>query len=334
MSRSATDIGSGLAAQPRVAPGDIAVFWPLGSASGAEPGNPLNQSFGVHEPGGFDRWLERWIRPLHERGFRRVIVHNPFGNEPGGAMDLDQAFDQIEAGRAWQVAEFDAMLAAAGERLPGLELIVYVGTREQDLSAALGEGRYRDHLVRAASMLLLTRVLDHEHVTLAFDAASNYEDDSPERRLVEMARAYKRRQGRDVYVEPIPSRAWQRGYPWIALERYYARCKGRPASSDAPAIRVFNTPGDYAAWDGDGWAWIADCLREGHTPALGWNLDGKGSPWSGVSAAEIATRASALAARPARRVRASQQDITRIDSAPPTPTIPTTPTTPTAQEHA
>ncbi len=289
---------------PSIDPKDIAIFWPLGSSSRAGATNPLNQGFGVHAPGGFDKWIDQWIKPVYAKGFRKLIIHNPLGNDPGSSsMDLDQAYDAHDKGRDWNIREFDAALRRIGREMPGMTVIVYIGTRETDLSAALKDGRLHDHFVRASSLFLLTDILDHEHVTLAFDAASNYEDDSPERYLVDMVRAYKKRQGHDVYVEPIPQRGWEQGYSWIALERYYTKHTGRAArQSPADAIRIFNTPGDFAAWDGDGWAWIADCLRQGHTPALGWNLDDqKASPWPNMSAASIAARANALAARPARR---------------------------------
>ncbi len=288
----------------RIRPEDIAIFWPLGSASGAGANNPLNQSFGVHARGGFDKWINQWVRPVYDKGFRILIVHNPLGNDPdSNSMDLDQAYDAHDKGRDWNIREFDEALARIGREMPGMTVIVYIGTREGDLSRALKDGRYRDHLVRASSMLLLTDILDYKHVTLAFDAASNYEDDSPERHLVDMVRAYKKRQGHEVYLEPVPQRNWEQGYAWIALERYYTKHTARAARQSPPdAIRIFNTPGDYAAWDKDGWAWIADCIRMGHTPALGWNLDDKkSSPWPAMSAAQIAARANALAAQPAQR---------------------------------
>lgn len=284
-----------------IAPEDIAVFWPLGSDSGAKPGNPLNQSFGVSKRGGFDAWLSQWIRPIYERGFRRLIIHNPLGNDPRSRnMDIDQVYDAYEQGRGWNVAEFNAVLARIGREMPGLEVIVYIGTNNEDTTGALNEGRSRDHLIRSASLFLFTGVLDHEHVTVAFDAATNYADDSPERHLVDMVRAYKRRQGHDVYVEPLPTRQWQRDYPWIALERYYARKGPRPAQPEG--IRIFNTPGDFKAWNNDAWAWLADCVQRGHTPALGWDM-GKGgkSPWTGMNAADIARRANAQASRPTGR---------------------------------
>ncbi len=289
---------------PQIAPEDIAIFWPLGSSSGGKSDNPLNQGFGVNTRGGFDAWLTQWIKPLYNKGFRRLIIHNPLGNDPAtNSMDLDQVYDAYEHGRGWNVAEFDAMLERIGREMPGMEIIVYIGTRTEDIAAASNEGRQRDHLIRSASMFLFTKILDHEHVTIAFDAAMNYEDDSPERYLVDMVRAYKRRQGHEVYVEPLPSRAWERDYSWIALERYYARKLAMVARSAAPeGIRIFNTPGDFKAWNNDAWAWLSDCVRKGHTPALGWDLGARGkSPWAGMSAAQIARRASAEASRPASR---------------------------------
>lgn len=299
---SASDeLALGADAPTPLAPEDIAVFWPLGSESGAKPGNPLNQGFGVSKRGGFDAWIDQWIKPLYQRGFRRLIIHNPLGNDPRSrSMDIDQVYDAYEHGRGWNVAEFDAALARIGREMPGLEIIVYIGTSNEDTTGALNEGRFRDHLIRSASLFLFTGVLDHEHVTVAFDAATNYADDSPERHLVDMIRAYKRRQGHEVYVEPLPARAWQRDYPWIALERYYARKGPRPARPEG--IRIYNTPGDFKAWNDDGWAWLADCVRRGHTPALGWNMGRGGkAPWSGMTAAEIARQANARASRPASR---------------------------------
>lgn len=290
-------------APPSIRPEDLAVFWPLGSANQATAENPLRQGFGVDKRGGFDQWVTKSVRPLYDRGFRLLIVHNPLGNDPASnSMDLDQAYDARDHDRAWNISEFDDALARIGREMPGMRVIVYIGTRESDTSRALSEGRFRDHLVRSASMMLLTRVLDHRHVTLAFDAASNYEDDSPERHLVDMVRAYKRRQGLEVYVEPLPQRGWEQDYAWIALERYYAKHAQRAARLSPPhAIRIYNAPPDTAAWGDDAWAWIADCLRQGHTPALGWNLDAEKSAWRGMTAAQVAARAGALATRPATR---------------------------------
>jgi len=285
-----------------IAPEDIAIFWPLGSQSGAKAGNPLNQSFGVYKRGGFDRWLNDWIRPLYDRGFRRLIIHNPLGNDPeSNSMDIDQVYDAYDEGRGWNVAEFNTMLTRIGREMPGLKIIVYIGTNNEDTTGALEDGRSRDHLIRSASLFLFTSVLDQEHVTVAFDAATNYADDSPERHLVDLIRAYKRPQGHEVYVEPLPKRAWQRDYAWIALERYYTKHSSQVSRSAAPeGVRIFNTPGDYEAWNNDAWGWITDCVRKGHTPALGWDLGAKGkSPFAGMSAAQVANRANAQASRSA-----------------------------------
>ncbi|MEZ6242477.1 MAG: hypothetical protein R3B57_05480 [Phycisphaerales bacterium] len=286
-----------------IRPEDIAVFWPLGSTDVATADNPLRQGFGVQKPGGFDEWVTKSVRPLYDRGFRLLIVHNPLGNDPDSkSMDLDQAYDAREKDRSWNITQFDDALERIGREMPGMRVVVYIGTRENDLTRALDEGRFRDHLVRAASMFLLTRILDYKHVTIAFDAASNYEDDSPERALVDMVRAYKRRQGQEVYVEPLPLRSWEKDYAWVTLERYYKTHTQQAARLKSPgAIRVFTAPPDFDAWNSDGWAWLTDCVRQGHTPALGWNLDAKESAWRGMTAAQIAARANALAARPASR---------------------------------
>lgn len=278
----------------------IIVFWPLGSTRPSDE-NQVGQGFGVDAPGGFDAWVSNHVLPLYARGCRRLLAHNPLGNEPGTAMDLDQAMDLAERGGAWNLQEFDAAMDRIGSECPTMQVICYIGTREQDLSAAMVDHRFREHLVRMTSFFTMTRTLDMPHVTYAFDAASDFEEGYPEAHLVRMIRAYKARHAHEVYIEARPRHAWQHDLPFVCMERFH---HPRRIEIDAAGyggseiVRVYTALPDMAPWAGDTEAWLADCVSRGDTPAIGWSF-ATSHTFSEMTFEEVAAAANARAQFPA-----------------------------------
>jgi len=314
---------------PMIDGGQIVVFWSCAAGcdgdTATNPNNPMCLSYGLQEPGGWPHHMQTKIYKDYLDGYRRFLLHLPFGSEPGnGAMDLDQPVDNMEAGLGYIAIDFYEALAWAEIYMPDAEFIIYLGTAEADLNAALtNDNRYYDHWYRMSGGSWNMVLLAYPNTSIVFDYGTNYTSGStdwgvgdPYFHFLKLMECYKVRQGRRVYIEAVPVNEkvvrgvdaakyeWQRTMPWVALEGTYLAQIQRwvnhvPPLASPEAIRIMVREQDKQAWDSRGgvWAWAADVVRCGHTPAIGRGSPSR-FPWSNLTAEQLAAIMNIAAGNP------------------------------------
>lgn len=311
-----------------ISAGQLVSFWSCAAACDEDTppssGNPMCLSFGLKNPGGWQKHMQTKIYEDYESGFRRFLLHLPFGSEYGnGGMDLDQPVDNLEAGLGHIANDFYAALAWAEIYMPDAEFIVYLGTAEFDLKAALElDKRYYDHWFRMSGGNWNMVLLDFANTSIVFDYSTRYTSGTrpwdagdPYFQFVKLMESYKRRQSRLVYLEAVPVNEivtgtrdlvkyeWQRTMPWFAMESTYLLQYPRWVSHDPPlespdSIRAMVRQEDLAAWEpyGGAWGWAVDVARAGQTPAIN-HSNAERFPWTAMTADEIAAAINLLADR-------------------------------------
>ncbi|MEQ8850476.1 MAG: hypothetical protein RIB32_01690 [Phycisphaerales bacterium] len=303
--------------QDRFAAEDIVVVFSCAAACNdttpPTPDNPMCFSYRLNEPGGWPRFMSTEIWDDYQDGYRRFLLHLPFGSEWGnGAMDLDQPLDSIEAGEAHVLHDFTDALEWALDYMPDAEFIAYVGRSETDLHETLtNDNRLHDHWQRLSGAGWNMVLLDYPNVSVAFDAGTDYRNGVDNAwapgdvyfQFIKLIEAYKLRQRRHVYIEAIPRNTltpnvgdaegvqWQRTMPWIAWEDAYLNQIGRWWNYDPPlqspeGIRCLTRAQDLEPWldRGGSIAWAANCISHGHTPAI--NRNNPMFPWHQLTAQE------------------------------------------------
>lgn len=301
-------------------PEDIVVFWSCASDCNAdrppEEGNPGCMSHGLERPGEWPRLMSTRIYADYQDGFRRFLLHLPFGNlYLNGGMDLDMPLDNLEAGLGHINRDFFEALHWAETHMPDAEFIVYLGSRDHEMKEALeNDDRYHDHWQRLIGAGWNMLFLDFPSTSIGFDAGvyfrngigGNWAAGDPYFQFLKLIQSYKALQGRRVYIEAMPQNRtqfssdeafepfeWHRTMPWIALEDAFARQIKRWVNHDPPletpeGIRCLIRRMDLDLWEDKGGAlgWAAHCISHGHTPAI--NRQNPMFPWYGLNAQETA----------------------------------------------
>lgn len=279
------------------------------------PDNPMCLSHSLQEERGWPRFMITTVWSDYQDGYRRFLLHLPFGSEWGnGAMDLDQPLDSIEAGESHVMTDFVDALDWALDYMPDAEFIVYVGRSETDLDETLNNDlNFHDHWQRMSGAGWNMVLIDYPNVSVAFDAGTDYVNGVSRPwapgdvyfQFIKLIEAYKQLQRRRVYIEAIPrnektpsvgnpeSVEWQRTMPWIAWEDVYLQQIPRWWNQDPPletpeGIRCLTRQQDLDHWEdrGGAIAWAANCISHGHTPAI--NRTNPIFPWHQLSAQEAA----------------------------------------------
>ncbi len=298
---------------------DIVVFYSCAAecneTTPPTPDNPMCFSHNLHEEGGWARFMSTRVWEDYQDGYRRYLLHLPFGSEWGnGAMDLDQPLDSIEAGEAHVMPDFFAALDWAETYMPEAEFIVYIGREETDLRETYDNDlRFHDHWHRVSGGGWNMVLLDYPNVSVAFDAGTEYRNGAhepwsagdPYFQFVKLFQSYKHEQRRKVYIEAIPRNSrspnidnpvtveWQRTMPWISFEDDYLFQVRRWWNYDPPletpeGIRCMIRDIDLDHWTdrGGAIAWAGHCIAHGHTPAI--NRRSTTYPWHALTAEQAA----------------------------------------------
>ncbi len=265
--------------------------------------NPHHMSYGLHEPGGWDRFYSTHVREaVREFGYRRVFFHLPFGKTTGQSprevakrrngvddpslerwhMSIDHEQDLRRTGNEHISRGFYSAMRRLHADHPDVEVIVYVGSMDDE---------DKEFLRRRGEAALLERwkeslrpLIELDYVSIVFDAAVSYGPNEPNAKIVRWAHEAKRRQpGRLVGVEARiqKARPWPNELclPVVAWEDVF-RKQGHSrniATEDlcAPALRVIDGRARSSLLEGrDGGAqgWIdlaADVVADGHVPVVG-----------------------------------------------------------------
>ncbi|MEM1108084.1 MAG: hypothetical protein AAGH99_05255 [Planctomycetota bacterium] len=156
------------------------------------------------ERDGWKGFVKKTVRPSLDWGFRRVQLHNPFGDDGEWPMELDQAiraenegFDYLTDGfvEAWRPV-------TRGDYTGGepVEVVAYLGSyRLPEFEAMESSGDWPGWLGRAMQSVRLPL---EAGMTLAFDSFVVAGPDSYAFRFVE----HLRHNGHRVYIETWPNR--------------------------------------------------------------------------------------------------------------------------------
>ncbi|MEQ8770259.1 MAG: hypothetical protein RIB60_07095 [Phycisphaerales bacterium] len=280
----------------------LIAYFPCASSPWS-PGNPHHMSYGLEEPGGWDRFYSTHVREAIERfGYRRVFFHLPFGKTTGQSpremtkrrtgrddaslerwhMSLDHEHDLRRTGNEHISRGFYSAMGRLHAAHPGVEVIVYVGSMDDEdkaFMARFGEDALLDRWKES-----LRPLVELDYVSIVFDAAVSYGPNEPNAKIVKWAHEAKRRQpGRFVGVEARiqKARPWPNELclPVVAWEDVF-RKQGHSrniATEDlcAPALRVIDGRARadlLKGRDGDAQGWIelaADIVADGHVPVVG-----------------------------------------------------------------
>lgn len=155
-----------------------------------------NIGYNLHNIGWMG-FVEKWAKPLLDKGVTRIELHNPGGTLPGEDMQADQFIHARNAGLNWVAKDF----AKAWKPITNqIEVIAYLGLAHTD--ANLVDLKTRRHqkdnwLYRMWDSYRLP--LDAE-MSIGFDAIHNEPETSPEYHFVKMIEGL----GFKTYIEPWP----------------------------------------------------------------------------------------------------------------------------------
>jgi len=225
----ACDTAPSGADQAAAAPPRVRIeFFPLG-ARRPTPQNPFGLARGVEDPGGYERFYEEEMTRAVARGASTIILHRPYGETPGGPMDLDMRVVLLESeGFGHVPREFRGMLQRLHREHPSVRVIVYLGTIGDRLRRLRDRGETRD--LRRRLDRSIVDALAAPNCDLALDAASGEKYYSPWfQSWAEEVRGRFRDRGKTVYVEAKPKRdAWSADWPSVCIARFFARQHDNP----------------------------------------------------------------------------------------------------------
>ncbi|MBB6430161.1 hypothetical protein [Algisphaera agarilytica] len=177
---------------------------------------------------GWPGFRTRYVEPALDYGFRRVHLHNPFGEDGQWPMELDQVIRAREAGLDWLVDDFvETWLPVTRGDLTGgepVEVIAYFGTARLDEFETLeAAGDWDGWMARAEESI---RPALDAGMSIAFDSFSVAPEGSYSHQFAEMIK----QRGVRVYIETWPNRDaphWKDTHI-VVEERWYLRNHRHP----------------------------------------------------------------------------------------------------------
>ncbi len=188
---------------------------------------------------GWSGYIDKFIRPdiewMQAGGLKpRVLIHNPFC-----AMAGYYQFDQyIHARNANLVTVEGFVQAWLPLTLAGVEVINYLGTLvdDNDFSKRKGFGKGDDFMRR---VLDSTSIFCNAGMSVAFDYANHFPEESTEWKAIEFASTMVRDSGGKAYIEPAPlathPHTWR--YASITQDTYFQNYESRWAPHRGETIR-------------------------------------------------------------------------------------------------
>ncbi|MBB76578.1 MAG: hypothetical protein CMJ75_18895 [Planctomycetaceae bacterium] len=236
--------------------------------------------FGWNLNHSWERFLDGPLAEAYGFGFRKFILHRPYGeSDVGDAMDFDSAVDIREATGenapdAVNADSVRAFLDAFKKRFPDASITVYYGSLKDDSFEDLEPA---DFLRRMAESL--EPWLEYDFVDFALDNGSspnNYPVGGKYWAASEVLRKLIEDRGGRYWIEAIPGadQPEKDDVPAMALERFWRRLLIRDplaVNRSGPVLRIWNGHViDDNDFDNDPIKWIADCWKNGHEFAVSW----------------------------------------------------------------
>ncbi|GJM18036.1 MAG: hypothetical protein DHS20C14_02490 [Phycisphaeraceae bacterium] len=277
--------------------GRLVAHFPCASDPWSE-GNPNHMSFGLEQPGGWQRFTANYVRhAIADLGYRRVFFHLPLGKPTGQSpyevhlretgiadesldqwhMGLDQVDHLRRTGQGHVLTDMIEAFDTIHDAAPDVEIIVYVGSYDkEDLH------RFESNLGSHAFGLWLESLapfLERPYVSIVFDNLVGKDEDHPNARFAQLARWHKTEQGGFVGAEA----RFQKQHTWLndwgftcvageATWRMQAHSGNIPlAWHRAEVIRILDghsTDLVYATFHGDWVQAAANITWEGCVPAV------------------------------------------------------------------
>lgn len=286
-----------------IAPEDIYIWQPCASAcSATKPPttlNPLCQSFGLNERGGWRRLIEGRIFDQYSRGYRKFVFHLPWGNDyDGGPMPWDAIDDLAKHQMGWVYTDWLEAMNIATRIMPEATFVHYIGSaKDLDTAGLESSRRYAEH---STSMLRNTApLLSNPAIGIAFDHSATYEPGTHAWNWVRLLAGYKESQGQPSFmeayarpgVEPVLKNA-------MVIETYH---NFDQAARNSESYRWMKAAGGVVVRAGianeneepDEIGWAADVVRSGDIPAIqAWNPN---SVFHTLTASQAADRINAIA---------------------------------------
>jgi hypothetical protein len=182
--------------------------------------NPLTRNVGIlPQLHGTDLFwygfIKTYIIPAYEKGFRRFLIHNPFGCLANEDMQLDQ-YIHASTKTPWLVKNF---AKAFNETCPtDIEIISYLGTpiTDRDFEKRLEPGMTDNWLIRVTDSL--KAVMDAKH-NIGWDYTSGLSPNSHYTHLIHLLTSL----GHQGYIEAWPCKWSQQwfNYPNITTDNVY-----------------------------------------------------------------------------------------------------------------
>jgi hypothetical protein len=171
--------------------------------------NPIDRNrwgFGWGLEGGWSNFLRESLWPAYEFGFRRFVLHRPFGeSDRGDHMDFDARLTSRKPATRATRSTTDvvrAFLERVHKEMPDARLTLYMGSINDDSFKGIST---TDFLARMAESL--TPWMDFQNVDLIMDNAAspnNYPVDSEWWAASELLRRLVERRGGTYWIEAVP----------------------------------------------------------------------------------------------------------------------------------
>lgn len=251
----------------------VIAWYPIGHSSRDTRRRMVGRNL---EKTGWGGFVKQSVLPVLKRyGFKRVMLHNPFGTLTGEAMQFDQYLTAKAAGLNWLTDGF--VTAWKPVTASGVEVIGYIGnphldSESQNLLKSKGEKAVFARGWKAIDPLV------QAGMSIGYDAAVITDKNSATYHFAHMMRAH----GLKVYVEARPraNKPWWFDYPVVAREDTWQ--KTMPASPQAPN-RKFASRADLKS----------DIVRIARVPAR-WKREHKPNQWPQIACRIIAEGDSAV----------------------------------------
>ncbi|MEM9082308.1 MAG: hypothetical protein AAGB34_01845, partial [Planctomycetota bacterium] len=201
---------------------ELPVFYALGSRKSTTE-NPYSLGHGVEHKGGYHRFYTTKLVPNIRDGYRRFVLHRPYGETQSGPMNLDQRVELIDSDRFRHVvSDFRSMIELAQIQHPEVVFDIYLGTIEDQLEARLTGNDFFAWMNRLT--LSVGDAMELTNCNLMLDASTGvlYENQPEYQYWARMLRSWKERQGRKIFVEALPRRgSWCEDFDAVCIERFY-----------------------------------------------------------------------------------------------------------------
>lgn len=224
-----------------------------------------------------DGWMslfEKSLRPAYEFGFRRFLLHRPFGeSDRHDHMDFDAKIDIQEAGHdlpQYDAAEITRFMRRVSKEMADARITVYMGSIHDDSFKDITVDEFLD---RMQASLCPWGDFD---IDLAVDNTSSpvhYPPDSEWWAASELLRHLIERRGGTYWLEAVPwiDQPEKRHHNAMCLERYWLRNYWNIGHRPGKLMRLMNGHSAHQ-YSGDMVAWLADTIRCGHYGCLDWGI--------------------------------------------------------------